>query len=283
MNRPRGYVCHLCGQQVRQRLGESALASGHDGRARAVREILAILPQYGSASLLIHVEKCEEKWVAREETKLPKERRPVPPRPAELSAPLPTKPADVDAFNEAMSRHFNDVSLIRCPGCNRTFNEEALEKHRKCVLQCTCCAPTCVLSTKLRDLRTLPGPVASQGVHGRRGGQGSFPGWRRPVQPWRLRQGSQSLHVLLLRLSVHGRVADDPHRAMRGEEEAGGRRQAPQRAPTAAAKAGRVRPAAAVEGEHCRGRLPCDRQASADVAFSSMGQGHSLRAIYNSI
>lgn len=94
-------MCHLCGQQ------------------------------YGSASLLIHVEKCEEKWVAREETKLPKERRPVPPRPAELSAPLPTKPADVDAFNEAMSRHFNDVSLIRCPGCNRTFNEEALEKHRK--------------------------------------------------------------------------------------------------------------------------------------------------------
>ncbi|KAK9808816.1 hypothetical protein WJX72_004195 [[Myrmecia] bisecta] len=99
--RPRAYTCYLCGQQ------------------------------YGSKSLPIHIPQCQEKWVKVEEQKLKKERRPVPPPPPELTDELPTDPAGIDAFNDAMYGYWSKVSLVKCAGCGRTFRPEALEHHRK--------------------------------------------------------------------------------------------------------------------------------------------------------
>ncbi|CAG9459987.1 unnamed protein product [Pedinophyceae sp. YPF-701] len=111
--RPKGYVCYLCGQQ------------------------------YGSSSLPIHIKKCKEMWTKRTD-------RPMPPEPAELSEPLPKGGAALDAFNQKMADVWNGSSLVPCPSCGRTFNEEALARH----------APSC----KGRDGK---GPKPS-------GGSGSF-------------------------------------------------------------------------------------------------------------
>ncbi|KAK9825103.1 hypothetical protein WJX74_008848 [Apatococcus lobatus] len=98
--KPRGYTCYLCGQQ------------------------------YGSNSLKIHIPQCQEMWVKKEEWKPKRERRPVPPPPPELDADLPTNATMVDQFNATMSDYWNKVCLTRCPGCNRTFTDEAMEHHR---------------------------------------------------------------------------------------------------------------------------------------------------------
>ncbi|KAK9862143.1 hypothetical protein WJX84_000129 [Apatococcus fuscideae] len=99
-SKPRGYSCYLCGQQ------------------------------YGSNSLKIHIPQCQEKWVKKEEWKPKRERRPVPAPPPELDGDLPTNPTMIDQFNATMSDYWNKVCLTRCPGCNRTFTDEAMEHHR---------------------------------------------------------------------------------------------------------------------------------------------------------
>ena len=98
---PKSYVCYLCGRQ------------------------------FGSSSLGIHIPKCLDKWAAREAAKAPGERRAPPVPPAELEDPLPTRAADVEAFNERMSQVYNTASLVRCDSCGRTFNEEAHARHVK--------------------------------------------------------------------------------------------------------------------------------------------------------
>ncbi|GFR40425.1 hypothetical protein Agub_g999 [Astrephomene gubernaculifera] len=99
--RPRAYVCYLCGQQ------------------------------FGSQSLTIHIPQCYEKWLKVEATKPAKERRPPPPPPPELDQPLPTRPHEIDEFNSKMFGYYNGVSLMPCPNCGRTFRPEALRAHQK--------------------------------------------------------------------------------------------------------------------------------------------------------
>ena len=38
---------------------------------------------------------------------------------------------DRDEYNKAATDQWNTKSLVACPGCKRTFNPEALEKHIK--------------------------------------------------------------------------------------------------------------------------------------------------------
>lgn len=67
LKRPVSYVCYLCGCQ------------------------------FGSQSLFIHIGRCQEKWCKKEALKLKRERRPLPPSPAELeSCELPTSAAEIE-------------------------------------------------------------------------------------------------------------------------------------------------------------------------------------------
>ncbi|GIL72949.1 hypothetical protein Vretimale_4597 [Volvox reticuliferus] len=99
--RPRAYMCYLCGQQ------------------------------FGSQSLTIHIPQCYEKWLKVEATKPPKERRQPPPPPPELDQPLPTTSQGIDEFNSRMSAYFNGASLMPCPNCGRTMRPDALRAHMK--------------------------------------------------------------------------------------------------------------------------------------------------------
>jgi DNA-directed RNA polymerase subunit RPC12/RpoP len=97
--KPRGYTCFLCGQQ------------------------------FGSASLTIHTPQCRKRLEEVNERLAPGERRTLPPEPAELSDPLPTRPDEIDAFNDRMFQIYNAVVLVPCATCGRTFLPESLRKH----------------------------------------------------------------------------------------------------------------------------------------------------------
>lgn len=101
--RPVAYCCYLCGAQ------------------------------FGSQSLGIHLGACREKWERVEGAKPAHERRPLPPPPEEMEAggPLPSAPAEVDAFNARMFEYYDRISLTPCAHCGRTFRPDALEKHAK--------------------------------------------------------------------------------------------------------------------------------------------------------
>ena len=99
--RPRTFCCFLCGAQ------------------------------FGSTSILIHIAACKRKWEMAEEVKPVRERRPLPPDPPELLEPLPMDPAGMDIFNSAMFVYFDQVSLVPCGSCGRTFRPDALDRHSK--------------------------------------------------------------------------------------------------------------------------------------------------------
>ncbi len=59
--------------------------------------------QYGSASLMIHIRACQQKWLAAESVKPARERRPLPAPPPEIAAgELPSGQA-ADDFNQSMA------------------------------------------------------------------------------------------------------------------------------------------------------------------------------------
>ena len=66
-----------------------------------------------------------------EEAKLPRERRPLPPPPPELTEDLPTSPDGIDRFNNDMYAYWDRISLMVCRICTRSFRAEAYEKHTK--------------------------------------------------------------------------------------------------------------------------------------------------------
>eukprot|EP00803_Ostreobium_quekettii_P009892 evm.model.scf_51.3 EVM.evm.TU.scf_51.3 scf_51:20961-32029(+) len=100
--RPRAFTCFLCGQQ------------------------------YGSKSLHIHIPQCQKLWEEREARKDDeKDRRPLPEAPPELAEPLPTKAHLIDEFNNKMFAYWDQITLVGCQTCGRTFRPEALRKHQK--------------------------------------------------------------------------------------------------------------------------------------------------------
>ena len=93
---------------------------------------------YGVNSYDIHLKQCKELWVAREELKEPRERKPLPPDPA-LKLNQTNKSGNnngisvqnLDEINKLASEAFNTVSLARCQYCQRTFLPEKLVIHHK--------------------------------------------------------------------------------------------------------------------------------------------------------
>ena len=69
-----------------------------------------------------HVDACERKHLKSNGT--------LPPRPAELSGPLPSTPQAAKAFNASMQEAHSLVQCT-CPNCARSFSPDAFTRHRK--------------------------------------------------------------------------------------------------------------------------------------------------------
>ncbi|KAK3252611.1 hypothetical protein CYMTET_38101 [Cymbomonas tetramitiformis] len=132
-SRPRMLMCYLCGRE------------------------------YGTKSLPIHIPQCQRKWIAVEEQKPKKERRPLPPEPKmQLDEVVKGKGEyNIDAFNEQMYDTWETQSLITCPHCGRSFTDSAMKHHKK---SCTAAKPAKPAGTGLTrqslSMRVGPGPVA---------------------------------------------------------------------------------------------------------------------------
>ncbi|XP_024536139.1 zinc finger protein 474-like [Selaginella moellendorffii] len=105
--RPKMLMCYLCGRE------------------------------YGTKSLPIHIPQCQKKWLAEEELKPPKERRPLPLPPAEIPIATSSGGYNVDAFNDAAYAQW-EGNLEQCPHCDRKFRPEAFKHHQK---SCTALRP----------------------------------------------------------------------------------------------------------------------------------------------
>lgn len=130
---PRTIICYICGRQ------------------------------YGVHSYDIHLKQCKELWVARESQKPKRERRPLPEDPmlgrspaaaggaagtaaadsaaAALQRGSPSgkgaqmSSADIAAMNAAAQDTYNNVSLLKCEWCGRSFLAEKLEIHNRSCTQ----------------------------------------------------------------------------------------------------------------------------------------------------
>eukprot|EP00877_Chromochloris_zofingiensis_P013237 jgi/Chrzof1/8167/Cz03g00070.t1 len=86
-----------------------------------------------SHSLPIHIPQCQQKWVRQQNTQLAGQHRPLPPTPDELAdgGVLPKTKADIEIFNAKMFDIYNQLSLVPCGVCGRTFRPEALVIHAR--------------------------------------------------------------------------------------------------------------------------------------------------------
>lgn len=91
--------------------------------------------QYGLSSYEIHLKQCKDLWIAREALKPPKERKELPRDPTLDLTCLPsiegTKQLTLEESNALAEKTFNDVSLLPCPYCGRTFLAEKLPIHNR--------------------------------------------------------------------------------------------------------------------------------------------------------
>jgi len=105
--RPKTIVCYICGRE------------------------------YGTASLEIHLKSCKQKWEIEEAKKPKKDRRPIPEPPKSFDDVLISAKAgggmDMQSYNDDAFKQYNEVSLMACPNCGRTFLPDRLEIHlRSC-------------------------------------------------------------------------------------------------------------------------------------------------------
>lgn len=112
--RPKMFLCYLCGRE------------------------------YGSKSLPIHIPQCQKMWLAQEEKKPKKDRRPMPQPPKEIAEVAimgggggALTASQIDAMNDAAYSSY-DGNLEKCQHCGRTFKPEALAHHAK---MCTAARP----------------------------------------------------------------------------------------------------------------------------------------------
>ncbi|KDO24357.1 hypothetical protein SPRG_10434 [Saprolegnia parasitica CBS 223.65] len=84
--------------------------------------------EYGLSSFEIHLKQCKLLWIAQEEKKPLRERRPVPEPPQELpieaNVLYQLSPDELEAQNRAAARAFEEKVMEKCAYCGRTFNPE---------------------------------------------------------------------------------------------------------------------------------------------------------------
>ena len=87
----------------------------HDGHYNVM------IRQFNGSSHATVLFLLQEKWLKVQEQKDRRDRRDPPPPPEELDRPLPTRPEEIDAFNQRMSDIYNGFSLMKCDHCGRTM------------------------------------------------------------------------------------------------------------------------------------------------------------------
>ena len=83
-------------------------------------------------SISIHLTQCADKF--KKESENLGVKRKLPPQPEELAELLEMETLDEDLlaqYNEKASRAYNEVGLMKCPNCSRTFNPDSLKVHMK--------------------------------------------------------------------------------------------------------------------------------------------------------
>ncbi|XP_043916675.1 zinc finger protein 474 [Protopterus annectens] len=109
--------------------------------------------EFGTKSISIHEPKCLEKWQMENE-KLPKHmKRPVPQKPAELTA---AGTSGVDEMNKAAWQS-SQALLITCENCGRTFLPDRLPIHQKS------CKPKPGTSQTIQSKPLQPGQISHSG------------------------------------------------------------------------------------------------------------------------
>ena len=106
--RPKALMCYICGRE------------------------------YGTASLEIHIKTCKKKWDIEQEKKPKHQRRPCPEAPANFGQIVdggPITDSKLGSYNEAAFDNYNNKALEKCSGCSRTFNPDALVRHKKMCLK----------------------------------------------------------------------------------------------------------------------------------------------------
>ncbi|EQC40145.1 hypothetical protein SDRG_02795 [Saprolegnia diclina VS20] len=114
--------------------------------------------EYGLSSFEIHLKQCKLLWIAQEEKKPLRERRPVPEPPQELpieaNVLYQLSPDELEAQNRAAARAFEEKVMEKCAYCGRTFNPERLAIHNR---SCTAERPARAVGTA----RLSPSPSLS--------------------------------------------------------------------------------------------------------------------------
>ena len=103
--RPKTLVCYICGRE------------------------------YGTTSLEIHLKSCKQKWEQAEALKPKHERRPLPQAPQNFDDIIAGRieRTEMDNYNDAAFKNYNEKALMPCPNCARTFLPERLDIHlRSC-------------------------------------------------------------------------------------------------------------------------------------------------------
>ena len=161
--KPRAFMCYLCGtSHFSARWGASShrvteactTVCAHHGEiilfAHAFHFPVHCLPPLCIVcfpllcapclcSLTIHIPQCYEKWLKVEGAKDPRERREPPPPPAELDLPLPSKPEEIDAFNQvSVDRLIYSSTLALGLGWQIRFVMGCTLQSEGCDVMCHC-------------------------------------------------------------------------------------------------------------------------------------------------
>jgi len=83
-------------------------------------------------SISIHLTQCADKF--KKESKNLGIKRKVPEEPEELQKLIEMETIDEDLlaqYNDKAFKAYNDIGLMKCPNCSRTFNPDSLKVHMK--------------------------------------------------------------------------------------------------------------------------------------------------------
>ncbi|OQS04814.1 hypothetical protein THRCLA_02977 [Thraustotheca clavata] len=117
--------------------------------------------EYGLSSFEIHLKQCKQLFIAQEERKPLRERKPLPEPPNELveitdaTVLYKLSPEELEAQNRAAAKTFENKVMEKCAFCGRTFNPERLAIHNR---SCTAERPARAVGTA--RLSPSPSPVS---------------------------------------------------------------------------------------------------------------------------
>jgi uncharacterized OB-fold protein len=118
-------------------MGGGMGSSGRGGSkspARGPKSLICYICGKGfmKSSITIHLPQCKDKF--KKESENLGVKRKLPKAPAELEDLLEMDKISASAledYNNKATKTYNDVGLMKCPNCSRTFNPDSLKSHMK--------------------------------------------------------------------------------------------------------------------------------------------------------